>query len=143
MKMVEYTIQYGNPEKYCGESIPYRDAYTWVYPVMVIESDYIGKPEENSKTIRTEVLISIVRSAFETGQFYGLQQSDKEKIVFEIARREIKRQLESGTKPQELHPIVLHSANIKEWPTLDASRIPDPNGVEDTIIVSTQIGFEP
>jgi hypothetical protein len=143
METKEFKVVFGAPKKCRRESLPYKDAYAWVYPLSIIDQDFIGKPEENSKTIQIEVLISIVRSTFETGQFYGLQQSEKEKMVFEIARREIKRQLESGTKPQELHPIILHSANIKEWPTLDASRIPDPNGLEDTFIVSTKIGFQP
>jgi hypothetical protein len=148
----EYRISYGAPIP--SRMLPggEKEGQEWLYPFSIVEKQFIDKPEEDGKTITSELKVFFWRRALRRIRCWQydnkrhieyIDNPDCLRKIFEIVRRMNKRQMEEDFKPADPKPVEMDFENIEEWVELklDPSRIQDPAGAEDLIVIPQKIGF--
>jgi hypothetical protein len=124
------------------------DASMWRYPFAIVEKRFVGKPEENSETIRSELEIWLSGSAnipgfqFDNdGNLIGHSNEEYDNTIFEHSRRFAIEEIKKGIDFREPIRYEISSELARRLPILDPDRIDDPEGVTIEIEIQSEIGF--
>jgi hypothetical protein len=120
-------------------SNPGQDGDTWRFPLSIVESDYVGQPDEGAHTRSIHLDVAASRSRTAT---WDLSGNELMRVLFEIGRRELIDRLGSGS-PKDVERVVVSTRTHTSTPPFDPSRIDDPAGASYTIEVQATVGFLP
>lgn len=120
---------------------PGMDGVQWSFPFSIIDTSYIGTPEQAQKTSEHRIIVPISRSCLAT---WRLSDHDAVKVLFEFGLRFLRNAL---TYPSRLsvfsirHPMITTATHENVCP-FDAGRIPEPEGyVFECELPKRSIGF--
>jgi hypothetical protein len=140
MESKSFKVIFGEAKKSIDHE---RGVYIWDYPICMVESVYVGEPEEKSKATSREITLSLYKEACIEGGYLGnMSEKEREVVVRECARRRIIAQLENGVDLSKLEPIEFTSVNKDECAEIDPKNETLPI-TESTIIIKSEIGFKP
>jgi hypothetical protein len=101
-----------------------RDASDYLFPYELVDSTFVGMPEEKSKTSDFDIKVGATRSLVAC---WNLDNNDLIKVLFEYGKRHIIQKLKDGALSAEEE--LLLSTSTAEVPCFfDPSRIPNPTG---------------
>ena len=136
-KDLKYQVTYAASQDVTN---PGYDGRMIAFPVSYVSAEFVGAPEEKSKTLKDRIVVSIDGS---TLAVWKLPENDLVRILFEYARRFLKNGLEKNSTFSSRTvrgPLVSISKEPGPCP-FDPSRIPDPDGFSETIQIQKQMGF--
>lgn len=101
-----------------------RDASDYLFPYDIVDSTFVGMPEEQSKTSDFDIKVGATRSLVAS---WALDENDLIKVLFEYGKRHVIQKLKDDTLSAEEE--LLLSISTAEVPCpFDPSRIPSPTG---------------
>lgn len=116
-----------------SSALTLSDMIGWTFPFVMVDSDLVGKPEENANTTGHVIRVYASGSLIVTWGFPGNVRGDTDsvessncmKILFEYGRRYVTKKLEEiGTLPVEDElRLTTYTEGLQ---IMDPERIPDP-----------------
>ena len=101
-----------------------RDAKEYLYPFTVVDTEFIGKPEELSQTSSHKVQVGVTGTQFAC---WGVREALLPKVLFEYGKRYIEQKILDGTL-SEHEELQLHTGNSESPCPFSPDRIPNPSG---------------
>lgn len=121
-----FSITFSEPQNVTN---PDLDGVQYSYPFTIVDSAFIGAPEERSETHEHRFLIAISRSRL-VG--WRISETDLPLILFEFGRRHIVSLIESHALPEDyiIHcPMISTTSHPESECRFDPSGIPSPIGL--------------
>lgn len=103
-----------------------RDGLDFLFSFTIVDSQYVGSPEEFRKVEHCHLLVGI-SGTLDT--MWGLQGLPLVKTLFELGKRHLVEKVKDGTVSSRTE-LQLASSNAPKKAPFDTARIPDPKGVE-------------
>ena len=101
-----------------------RDASDYLFPYDLVDSTFVGMPEEQCKTSDFDIKVGATRSLVAS---WRLNENDLIKVLFEYGKRHIIQKLKDGTLSSE-EELLLSTSTAEVPCPFDPSRIPSPTG---------------
>ena len=114
-----------------------QDGIAILFPFTVVNSSFIGQPEEMRETEHHKLIVEIGESLIEP---WGISRKELIKVLFEIGRREIEKKVQTRDLKDE-EKIPLSTYNTKETCPFEPSKIKDPDGYQIEVEEISKIGF--
>ena len=117
-----YRLTFSEPEDVTN---PGMDGVQWSFPFAIIDTSFIGAPEETQKTSEHRIIVPISQSRLTP---WKLSDSDVVKVLFEFGCRFLKTALTAHSQLANYsirHPMITTSSHEDGCP-FDPGRIPEP-----------------
>jgi hypothetical protein len=101
-----------------------RDASDYLFPYDLVDSTFVGMPEEQNRTLHFDIKVGGTRSLVAC---WGLNETDLIKVLFEYGKRHIIQKLKDGTLSDE-EELLLSTSTAEVPCPFDPTRIPSPTG---------------
>jgi len=108
-----------------------RDATDYLFQYDLVDSTFVGRPEEQNRTSHFDIKVGGTRSLLAC---WDLNEADLIKVLFEYGKRHIVQKLKDGTLSDE-EELLLSTSTAEVPCPFDPSRIQSPTGT--TIEVDT------
>lgn len=112
-----------------------EDGTSILFPFTMVNADLVGLPEETVKTASKRMTVRISRTLRET---WSHDSGDLVLILFEIGRRKIIERLRQQGQISDDEMVIAQQENVCPF---DPKRIRQPDGFEETVEISSKIGF--
>ncbi len=106
-----------------------RDSTEFLFPFRMVDTRYVGQPEEASESEIMAVKIDVSRTLDACWDF---DDQDLIKVMFEFGKRHVIEKLKDGTLINR-EELVLHTANADRPCIFDPSVIEEPSGAVVTV----------
>jgi hypothetical protein len=110
---------------------PGRDAFELSFPFRLVDSDLIGKPEEESKSTYHQISVVVTGSLVSSWNFTDDQLL---RVMYEYGKRHVVEKIREGTL-SEFEEIDLHTRNVELPCPFDPDRIENP--IDSVVKVET------
>jgi hypothetical protein len=120
-----FTLTFSEPKNVTN---PGQDGVQYSYPFAMVESSYIGSPEQRFQT-REQRFISSISGTRLAGWHFS--DSDLPKILFEFGRRHIVSLIESRSLPEDYTircPMITNASHPETECRFDPNTIQSPAG---------------
>jgi hypothetical protein len=101
-----------------------RDATDYLFQYDLVDSTFVGMPEEQNRTSHFDIKVGGTRSLLAC---WGLNEADLIKVLFEYGKRHIVQKLKDGTLSDE-EELLLSTSTAEVPCPFDPSRIQSPTG---------------
>ena len=118
----EFIIRFGNYSFFPSD----RDALEFLFPFSLVESSFVGQPEELSKTSQHRIKMGITGTLH---SMWGLNEDSLVRVLFEHGKRHIAQKLKDGSLTAR-EELMLSTSNSPQRSPFDPKRIDSPNGTE-------------
>lgn len=136
-----FTITFGEPQAMLNYGADYKG---YVFPFTMIDSAFIGTPEETSHTSHRNVCVTASPENSPWPRSH-LSESDLISALFYYGMRHITDLIRTNALPSE-NPIqmpMIHTGNAPDCPLTDLSNIPSPSGWTFQVEQERTMGFHP
>lgn len=136
---MKFTLRFSEPQNVTN---PDQDRVQYSFPFAMIDSAFIGRPEQRSQTRECRLIVGIWGSRLAP---WRIADADLPKILFEFGRRHIVRLIETGNLPSDSTirgPMISTASHPDLSCPFDPALIDEPNGYfMEVEIPKPPIGF--
>lgn len=134
-----FTLTFSEPHDVTN---PGQDGVQYSYPFTIVDSAYIGAPEQRSQTHEHRFIIAISRTRLAG---WRISETDLPKVLFEFGKRHLVSLVESNTLPADdtiKCPMISTASHTESECPFDPASISSPVGLTVTVERSKpRIGF--
>jgi hypothetical protein len=132
--MKQKTLIFGTPKNVTNPGVA---STVYRFPFTMVDSDLIGKPEQQRSTSEHRLIVEISR----WNERWAMSESDYVKVLFEIGRRDVEKKLcDKGSLGKEEKVTITTKTHPGDCP-FDPVLIKEPEGYTCTVDIKSSIGF--
>ena len=125
-----FTLTFSEPQDVTN---PGQDGVQYSYPFTIVDSAYIGAPEQRSQTHEHRFIIAVSRTRLAGWRIY---ETDLRKVLFEFGKRHLVSLVQSNTLPADHAircPLISTASHPESECPFDPAAIPSPVGHTITV----------